>query len=143
MVRAMRARSCSMVVSLSSKRGGSTPARRDTEFFARSQAIWIWRVSGSMSGARREPSSTLASNLRCVALFAAFSSSQDRLPRVFANMSTEKACIDAFMNLSSLGERAEPLRPQDGAQILDPGGSGVPASQVKQYNLPIRELRPP
>src|SRR5882672_6794124 len=100
MVRAMRARSCSMEVSLSSKRGGSWAARRATEFFAMSQAICTWRVSGNMSGARRAASSTPGSNLRSVAWASPFSRTRERLPRVLANTSTENACIGIFMSVA-------------------------------------------
>src|SRR6266853_739940 len=100
MARAIRVRSCSMEVSLSSKRGGSWAARRATEFFAMSQAICTWRVSGNMSGASRAASSTPGSNLRCVAWASPFSRIRERLPRVFANTSTESACIEIFMRVS-------------------------------------------
>src|SRR6267154_1432575 len=100
MARAIRVRSCSMEVSLSSKRGGSWAARRATEFFAMSQAICTWRVSGNMSGASRAASSTPGSNLRCVAWASPFSRIRERLPSMFANTSTESACIEIFMRVS-------------------------------------------
>src|SRR5882757_742073 len=93
----MRVRSSSNVLSLSSKRGGSRAARRDTEFFARSQAICTCRESANMSGARRALKRTLGSNLRAVALASAFSSSPLRLFNELANTSTVAAWTVIFM----------------------------------------------
>src|SRR6266853_2040960 len=92
MARAIRVRSCSMEVSLSSERGGSWAARRATEFFAMSQAICTWRVSGKMSGASRAASSTPGSNLRCVAWARPFS-------RIRETMPNPQTGIEATMNL--------------------------------------------
>jgi hypothetical protein len=52
-----------LVLSLSSNRGGSHPQSRPG-ILGDVAAIWICRVSGSISGARRAPSSTAASNSR-------------------------------------------------------------------------------
>src|SRR6202162_5179888 len=104
MVAAMRARSCSNEVSLSSKRRGSWPASRATEFFAMSHAICTWRVSGNMSGARREASSTPGSNLRLLAFAKPLSRMADRFPSVLENRSTDIACMEIFIQ-ASLAER--------------------------------------
>ena len=61
MVLAMRALSSSNVCSVSSCLGISLPARRATAPFAVSQAICTCRLSGNMSGYRREPVSTAGS----------------------------------------------------------------------------------
>jgi hypothetical protein len=53
-----RALSCSIVVSVSSKRGGSTPARRAAPLFAWSATICTCRASANMSGASRHESRT-------------------------------------------------------------------------------------
>ena len=49
------------------------PARRAIEFFAKSLVSWICLENGSMSGASREPTSTLVSKLRALAFATAFS----------------------------------------------------------------------
>src|SRR5579862_8182493 len=108
----MRARSSPKLLSLSAKRGGSCAARRATEFFAMSQAICTCRVRGNMSGARRALSSTPGSNLRCSACFTLFSSSAERFPSTFANISTDMACIEIFMVILVKGSGCQ------GAQIL-------------------------
>src|ERR1700674_4464905 len=125
MVRAMRVRSCSTEVSLSAKRGGSWTARRATEFFAMAQAICTWRVSGNMSGARREASSTSGSNLRCVAWASPFSRTRERLPRVLANTSTENACIEIFM---SIAFRVAAIRGGFSGEFSPRGTDGASAS---------------
>src|SRR5579864_859114 len=112
MVRAMRARSSSKLLSLSAKRGGSCAARRATEFFAMSHAICTCRVRGNMSGASRALSSTPGSNLRCWAWLRPFSSSAERFPSAFANTSTDMACIEIFMVILVKGSGSQ------GAQIL-------------------------
>src|SRR5882762_398911 len=136
MVRAMRVRSCSMEVSLSSKRGGSWAARRATEFFAMSQAICTWRVSGNMSGASRAASSTPGSNLRCVAWASPFSRIRERLPRVFANTSTENACIEIFMRVSfrMAGEPAPCAHPPP-TQLTDRACSTHPSGCGDRYSF--------
>src|SRR5579863_8595833 len=108
----MRARSSPKLLSLSAKRGGSCAARRATEFFAMSQAICTCRMRGNMSGARRALSSTPGSNLRCSACFTLFSSSAERFPSTFANISTDMACIEIFMVILVKGSGSQ------GAQIL-------------------------
>ncbi len=76
-----------------------------------SQAIWTWRVSGNMSGARREPSSTAGSIFLAVAKASPFSSNQDRLPRMLLSRSTDIDCIESFMFFLK-------VRAQFGAPIL-------------------------
>ena len=67
-----RANSSSIVVSVSSNFGGSMPASRAMEFFAKSLASWICLANGSMSGASRASTSTLVSKLRALAFATAF-----------------------------------------------------------------------
>src|SRR5690349_4926514 len=88
---AIRALSCSIVVSLSSKRGGSTPARRATPFFARSVATCTCRVSANMSGASRDPSRTEGSIFLAAAKAAPLSRTPDS---AFSDISTagSEAC---------------------------------------------------
>src|SRR5215813_9227057 len=88
---AMRALSCSIVVSLSSKRGGSTPARRATPFLARSVATCTCRVSANMSGASRHVSSTEGSIFLAAAKAAPLSRTPDS---AFSDISTagSEAC---------------------------------------------------
>jgi hypothetical protein len=100
---AMRARSCSNEVSLSSKRRGSWPASRATAFFAISHAICTWRVRGSMSGASRDASSTPGSILRLVAFAKPLSRIADRFPSELENSSTDIACMEIFMGSKSSG----------------------------------------
>jgi hypothetical protein len=70
----MRACSSSMVDSLSSNLGASMPATRAMPFFTTSQAMKIWFLNGSMSGAKRSVMCTLASKLRAWASVRALSS---------------------------------------------------------------------
>src|SRR5437660_4287269 len=137
MARAIRVRSCSMEVSLSSKRGGSWAARRATEFFAMSQAICTWRVSGNMSGASRAASSTPGSNLRCVAWASPFSRIRERLPRMFANTSTESACIEIFMRVSfrMAGEGRRAPIAERLAQLTDRACSTHPSGCGDRYSF--------
>src|SRR5215813_11660197 len=88
---AMRALSCSIVVSLSSKRGGSTPARRATPFLARSVATCTCRVSANMSGASRHVSSTEGSIFLAAAKAAPLSRTPDSAFSVISTAGS-KAC---------------------------------------------------
>ena len=70
----MRACNSSMVDSLSSYLGASMPATRATPFFTTSQAMKIWFLNGSMSGAKRSVMCTLTSKPRAWASARALSS---------------------------------------------------------------------
>src|SRR5215475_5796925 len=98
----MRARSSSNVVSVSSKRLGSWPASRATEFLAMSQPICTWRVSGNMSGARRAASSTAGSIFFSVAKASPFSSTCERLLSALARTSVDIAYMVTFMLVPSV-----------------------------------------
>src|ERR1700683_4124399 len=62
-----------------------------------SQAIWIWRDSGSMSGARRALTRTAGSNFLSVACLTAFSSSFDTMARFGAKVSTDIEYMEIFI----------------------------------------------
>ena len=94
-----------MLVSLSSIFGGSTPANRAMEFFAKSLVSWICFTNGNMSGASRALTSTLASKLRAFALAMPFSMRYSSCVSAFLKTSWLMACIEIFMGDSFL----EPL----------------------------------
>src|SRR5262245_60228639 len=98
---AMRALSWSIVVSLSSKRGGSSPARRATPFFARSVAICTCRVSANISGASRELSSTEESIFLAAAKAAPLSRTPDSALRLSSIAGIEACDIENDIELSS------------------------------------------
>jgi hypothetical protein len=77
--------------------GASTPASRATPNLAPSQAIWIWRVKGSMSGARRAASSTLVSYFLAAACASALSSQSSRLPNIRVKIGTLAECMEIDM----------------------------------------------
>ena len=99
MVFATRAFSSAKLVSLSSKRGGSWPARRAAVPLAMSVAICTWRVKVNMSGARRACRMAEGSILRSAVHFSALSRMVSRLPSSRLKTPTDALCIEMFMVL--------------------------------------------
>ena len=81
---AMRAFSSAKVCSVSSYFGISMPARRAIAPLAVSVAIWICRLSGNMSGNRRNEVSASGSIFFASQCACALSSRPERLFRMFA-----------------------------------------------------------
>src|ERR1700681_4190229 len=94
-----------MVVSLSSKRGGSMPASRDMPFLARSEATWTWRVSANMSGHSRVLSNTEGSTFLAVAKACALSRTPDSALRPSSRAGREALDLENDMRrVLGLGE---------------------------------------
>jgi len=149
MARAIRARSCSMEVSLSSKRGGSWAARRATEFFAMSQAICTWRVSATCPAPAARRAARRVELADCVAWASPFSPRiRERLPPPGCSRTpppraraSRFSCVFPFVWLASR-RRAPRRRTADAAyrpgpfyspvrlrrQVSSPG-TGVPGFQ--------------
>ena len=79
----LNVRSSATVCSVSACDGASWPAVRAAANFAVSQAIWTWRTSGNMSGARRLSSSVRSSPPFAPRWLAALSRQPSRLRSIF------------------------------------------------------------
>src|SRR5512139_3378683 len=124
-VLAMRPFRSARLCSLSSCLGASTPASRATQNRAPSQAIWICRLKGSMSGARRAARYTLVSNFLACAWASALSIHLTRLPSRRTNTGTlaEYMVMDMESPGVSVFLRASDAT-ADGAQL--PGPTWIP-----------------
>ncbi len=99
MVLAIRSFSSGMVFSVSAQLGTSTPASRAAAPLAVSEAIWIWPLSGIMSGARRAEVSTSGSIFLASAKAWALSRMAERAFRVVTTPGTSARWTEMDMVL--------------------------------------------
>jgi hypothetical protein len=102
---AIRAFSSAKVFSSSGNFGFSPPPTRAAAFLTKSQASWIWRVKGSMSGERRAVSSTSGAILRvCGLIDGLVEDGVERLERL--NEAGQGGCVaESGMGSSSRDRR--------------------------------------